>query len=48
MLNLSLSFFYRGHISIMYNFVTGDNLDKDKRGSDEQTMTDMLSFLPIS
>lgn len=50
-LNLCLSCFYSARIGIIYDFVRGDHLDKDERGSDEENMTDMLwvvSFLPLS
>lgn len=42
MLNLCLSSLYSAHISIIYDFSKEDNLDKDKRGNDEENMTDIF------
>lgn len=42
-MNLCLSCFYSVHISIIYDFCKGDNLDKDERGNDEENMTDIRS-----
>lgn len=42
-LNLCLSCFYSARIGIIYDFVRGDHLDKDERGSDEENMTDICS-----